>query len=73
MCLSGVEDEDQSGSEECFGITIKAICPPPSGNIVWSCYLLVASSVGYKFDHCTIEAVFNATCLVPEIVDLQRI
>ena len=52
---------------------IKAICPPPSGNIVWSCYLLVASSEGYKFDHCTIEAVFNATCLVSGIVDLQRI
>ena len=70
MCLSGVEDEDQSGSEECFGMTVKAICPPPSGNIVWSCYLLVASSIGYKFDHCTIGIVFDATGPAPRIVDL---
>ena len=29
-------------------MAIKVICPPPEGNIVWSCYLLVASSIGYK-------------------------
>lgn len=54
-------------------MAIKVFCPPPEGNIVWSCYLLVASSEGYKFNHCTIGAVFNATCLVSGIVDLQRI
>ena len=70
MCLSGVEDEDQSGSEEGFCVAIKVFCPPPSGNIVWSCYLLVASSIGYKFDHCTIGVVFNATGPAPRIVDL---
>ena len=28
VCLSGVEDEDQSGSEEGFCVAIKVFCPP---------------------------------------------
>ena len=46
--IGAIENKNQSGSEEGFCVAIKVFCPPPEGNIVWSCYLLVASSKGYK-------------------------